>query len=103
MRNVIIAILGIALLIILINNFNLEAKVNERDVKIIKLESELKEYETLNSLALKKAKDDEAIISDGVDRITSNYKPVKEYIIKYKGSNNDECKDANELINNTIY
>ena len=96
-------ILSIAVIIILIDNLRLEAKVNERDVKIIKLESELKEYETLQALALKKAKDDEAIISDGVDKITSNYKPVKEYIIKYKGSNNDECKDANELINNTIY
>lgn len=67
------------------------------------LKAKIKEYEDLQALALKKAEDDAIVIKEDVAKVDVVYKPIKEYIIKYKGSNNDECKDANELINNTIY
>lgn len=99
----VIVALGITVTMILINNYRLESKINEYKVIESELKAKIKEYEDLQALALKKAEDDAIAIKEDVAKVDVVYKPIKEYIIKYKGSNNDECKDANELINNTIY
>lgn len=99
----VIVALSITVTMILINNYRLESKINEYKVIESELKAKIKEYEDLQALALKKAEDDAIAIKEDVAKVDVVYKPIKEYIIKYKGSNNDECKDANELINSTIY